>query len=148
MPMQKPTKPVSNPSQLSDRMTLSEAAHAIGVSVDTLRRWDRTGRIKTTRDARGYRLVRRAEVERLTGRRTHHTGSPLSARNRFDGTVQSVELGDVMAVVELAAGPFRVVAAITRDAAEELQLGPGVQATATVKATDVMIELATREDPE
>jgi molybdopterin-binding protein len=122
-------------------LTIGEAAQAIGVSADTLRRWDRDGKLKTKRDERGRRMVPVAEVERLT-KRPHRapTGEALSARNRFTGTVKSVEADGVMALVELEAGPFRVVAAITRDAVEELGLREGVQATATVKATSVMIE--------
>lgn len=122
-------------------LTIGEAARAIGVSADTLRRWDRQGKLKTVRDERNRRLVPVSEVERLT---THPhrepAGHPLSARNRFAGTVKSVETDGVMALVELEAGPFRVVAAITRDAIEELGLNEGVKATATVKATSVMIE--------
>jgi molybdopterin-binding protein len=122
-------------------LTLGEAATALGVSADTLRRWDRAGRLRTVRDARNRRLVPRREVERLSARpRRHATGSPLSARNRFAGTVRSVEVDGVMALVELEAGPFLVTAAITRDAVEEMGLAPGVAATATVKATSVMVE--------
>ncbi len=81
------------------------------------------------------------EVKRLTSRPTRHrTGTSSSARNRFAGVVRSVEVGGVMALVELQAGPFLVTAAITRDSVEELGLKPGVQATARVKATSVMIE--------
>ena len=123
------------------RLTIGEAASALGVSADTLRRWDRAGRLKTVRDARNRRLVPRAEVERLSARpRRHATGSPLSARNRFTGVVRSVEVDGVMALVELEAGPFLVTAAITRDSVEELGLRPGVVATAAVKATSVMID--------
>lgn len=122
-------------------LTIGEAAQAIGVSADTLRRWDKQGKLKTQRDERGRRMVPAAEIERLTSRpHRGQTGEPLSARNRFAGTVKSVEVDGVMALVELEAGPFRVVAAITRDAVEELNLREGVQATATVKATSVMIE--------
>jgi molybdopterin-binding protein len=120
---------------------ISEAARAIGVSQDTLRRWDRAGKLRTKRDARGRRLVSSAEVERLARRPSRHrTGAPLSARNRFTGTVRSVERDGVMALVELEAGPFLVTAAITRDSVDELGLVPGVKATATVKATSVMVE--------
>lgn len=120
---------------------ISEAARAIGVSQDTLRRWDRAGKLRTKRDARGRRLVSSAEVERLARRPSRHrTGAPLSARNRFGGTVRSVERDGVMALVELEAGPFLVTAAITRDSVDELGLAPGVKAIATVKATSVMIE--------
>jgi molybdopterin-binding protein len=122
-------------------LTLGEAATALGVSPDTLRRWDRAGRLRTVRDARNRRLVPRAEVERLSARpRRHTTDDRLSARNRFTGVVRSVEVDGVMALVELEAGPFLVTAAITRDSVEELGLRPGVVATAAVKATSVMID--------
>ena len=125
----------------SDDFTLGDAAKAIGVSTDTLRRWDRSGKIATVRDERNRRLVPAREVDRLASRpRRSGTGAPLSARNRFAGTVRSVEVDGVMAVVELEAGPFRVVAAVTRDAVEELGLSEGVAAVATVKATSVMVE--------
>jgi len=127
--------------QMRVDLTLGEAAKAIGVSADTLRRWDRAGKLRTRRDARNRRLVPATEVRRLTQRPTRHTtGSRGSARNRFAGTVRSVEVDGVMALVELQAGPFLVTAAITRDSVQELGLAPGVDATATVKATSVMIE--------
>ncbi len=126
--------------QMTD-ISLSEAATAIGVSQDTLRRWDRAGRLETTRDERNRRRVPRAEVERLTERpRRHAAGHPVSARNRFAGVVRSVESDGVMALVELEAGPFLVTAALTRDAVEELALRPGVRASAMVKATSVLVE--------
>jgi molybdopterin-binding protein len=122
-------------------LTIGEAASALGVSPDTLRRWDRAGRLRTVRDARNRRLVPRAEVERLSARpRRHTTHDGLSARNRFIGVVRSVEVDGVMALVELEAGQFLVTAAITRDSVEELGLRPGVVATAAVKATSVMID--------
>jgi molybdopterin-binding protein len=122
-------------------LTLGEAARAIGVSADTLRRWDRAGKLRTVRDSRNRRLVPDAEVARLTHHpRRHATGDALSARNRFPGVVTSVEVDGVMALVEIEAGPFRVTAAVTRDAVEELALAPGVEATAAVKATSVMVE--------
>jgi molybdopterin-binding protein len=122
-------------------VSLGEAAQAIGVSLDTLRRWDRAGKLKTIRDERNRRRVPRREVERLAARpQRSGTGDALSARNRFPGVVRSVEVDGVMGIVEIEAGPFRVVSAITRDAIEELGLAEGVPATATVKATSVMIE--------
>jgi molybdopterin-binding protein len=124
-----------------DGLSLGEAARALGVSVDTLRRWDRAGKLRTTRDERNRRRVPVTEVERLAARPPRHaTGAPLSARNRLPGIVRSVEADGVMALVEIEAGPFRVVAAVTRDAVEELGLAQGVPATATVKATSVMID--------
>jgi molybdopterin-binding protein len=120
---------------------IGEAARAIGVSQDTLRRWDRAGKLRTRRDERGRRLVSSADVERLARRPSRHkTETALSARNRFEGDVRSVEQDGVMALVELEAGPFLVTAAITRDSVDELGLAPGVRATATVKATSVMID--------
>lgn len=122
-------------------LSLGEAAQALGVSVDTLRRWDRAGKLRTRRDAGNRRRVPAAEVRRLSRRPARHrTGGALSARNRFPGVVTSVEADGVMALVELEAGPFRLTAAVTRDAVEELRLAEGVEAVATVKATSVMIE--------
>ena len=125
--------------QMTD-LGIGEAAKAIGVSADTLRRWDRAGKLRTERDERNRRRVPRSEVERLRGTPDRHgTGDRLSARNRFPGVVRSVEVDGVMALVEIEAGPHRVTAAITRDAVEELGLAEGVEATATVKATSVMV---------
>ena len=122
---------------------MGEAAARLGVSVDTLRRWDAGGKVRTQRDAGNRRRVPLAEVERLAARpERHRAGDGLSARNRFAGTVTSVEVEGVMGLVELEAGPFRVTAAITRDAIEELGLAPGVRAVAAVKATSVMVERA------
>jgi molybdopterin-binding protein len=122
-------------------LTLGEAAAAIGVSADTLRRWDRAGKLQTVRDERNRRLVSAVEVRRLSRRRRprHATGGSLSARNRLAGVVRSVEVDGVMALVEIEAGPFLITAAVTRDSVEELGLAPGVEATATVKATSVMV---------
>lgn len=125
-------------------LTLGEAAAAIGVSADTLRRWDRAGKLRTFRDERNRRMVSADEIQRLSRRRQqrHRTGGQLSARNRLTGTVRSVEVDGVMALVEIEAGPFLITAAVTRDSVEELGLAPGVEATATVKATSVMVERA------
>jgi molybdopterin-binding protein len=124
-----------------DRFTLGEAARAIGVSQDTLRRWEQAGKLRTERDERNRRLVPVDEVVRLRRQPDRHrTGSELSARNRFPGRVASVEIDGVMALVEIEAGPFRVTAAVTRDSVQELDLRPGDQVTATVKATSVMVE--------
>jgi molybdopterin-binding protein len=126
---------------MTKHLSLGEAAAALGVSLDTLRRWDRAGRLETVRDSRNHRLVPASEISRLSERSLRHrTGTPRSARNRFTGVVRSVESDGVMALVELEAGPFLVTAAITRDSIDELGLVPGVEATAVVKATSVMIE--------
>ena len=126
--------------QMAD-MTLGEAAKALGVSTDTLRRWDRAGKIETVRDERNRRRVTAKEVERLRAApERHRTGDTFSARNRFPGRVVSVQADGVMALVEIEAGPFRITSAITRDSVEELGLVKGTRATATVKATSVMVE--------
>ena len=118
--------------------TAREAAQALGISLDTLRRWDRDGRIRTKRDQANRRVVSAKEIDRLRG------GAGLqhmSARNRFAGTVRSVEIDGLLAQVEiLVNGPARVVAIVTRDAVQELGLKPGSPATAIVKSTSVMIE--------
>ncbi len=118
--------------------TAREAAQRLGISLDTLRRWDKSGRIRAERDERNRRVVPEAEVERL---RTASRSSGLSARNRFVGTVSSVEIDGLMAQVEIVVTePARVVALVTRDAVEELGLKPGMSATALVKSTSVMVE--------
>jgi molybdopterin-binding protein len=124
---------------VSDRelYSASEAARALGISLDTLRRWDRAGRIRTERDSANRRVVPVAELERLRGK----ADDELSARNRFRGTVRGVEIEGFLARVELdVTEPARVVAIITREAVEELGLKAGVGATAIVKSTSVMVE--------
>jgi molybdopterin-binding protein len=126
---------------MAEGMLLGDAATALGVSVDTLRRWERAGKLRTSRDSANRRRVAQAEIERLLERpRRHRAGDALSARNRFPGVVRSVEVDGVMALVEIEAGPHLVTAAVTRDAVEELGLKPGMPATARVKATSVMVD--------
>jgi molybdopterin-binding protein len=118
--------------------TAAEAARALGISLDTLRRWDRAGRIRTERDSANRRLVPAEEVARLRG----EDREQMSARNHFRGVVREVKVEGLLAQVELdVTEPARVVAIITRDAAEELGLEAGIGASAVVKATSVMIEL-------
>jgi molybdopterin-binding protein len=118
--------------------TAAEAARALGISLDTLRRWDRAGRIRTERDSANRRLVPVSEIARLRGQ----DGEQMSARNHFRGIVRDVKVEGLLAQVELdVTEPARVVAIITRDAAEELGLRPGIGASAVVKATSVMVEL-------
>ena len=113
----------------------SEAARMLGISLDTLRRWDRLGRIQVERDGSNRRTVPVSEVERLRS----HAPQGVSARNRISGVVRSVEVDGLLAQVELeVTGPARVVAIITREAAAELGLAPGVEAEAIVKSTSVM----------
>jgi molybdopterin-binding protein len=115
----------------------SEAARALGISLDTLRRWDRQGRIRVQRDAANRRVVPAREVERLRGR----DEQTLSARNRLEGVVRDVKVEGLLAQVELdVTKGARLVAVITRESAEALGLAAGVPATGVVKATSVMVE--------
>jgi molybdopterin-binding protein len=121
---------------------IGEAAKALGVRVETLRRWEREGKLSTSRTAGGQRLVPAAEVARLLAeRRASSAQGRTSRRNAFPGVVTKVTRDKVSALVEIQAGPHRVVSLITREAADELGLEPGVQAVATVKATSVMVDL-------
>ncbi len=131
---------MSEPPAEPAPLTLGEAAKVLEVSADTLRRWDRSGKLRTERDERNRRLVPRSELERLgASPERHRAGDELSARNRFPGIVRSIEVDGVMGIVEIEAGPHRISAAITRDAIEELGLVEGAEATAMVKATSVMV---------
>ncbi len=115
-----------------------EAAAALGISLDTLRRWDRAGRIKVGRDSANRRVVSADEIQRL---RDDGSGTQISARNRFRGTVTDVRVEGLMAQVEIAVNdPIRLVAVVTRDAVEELDLKPGMTTTALVKSTNVLIQ--------
>jgi len=119
-------------------LTASEAARALGISLDTLRRWDRQGKIRVERDSANRRVVPASEVERLKG---GEGSEHFSARNRFRGVVRSVEVDGLLAQVEIdVTEPSRVVAIITRESAEQLGLKPGVSAAGIVKATSVMVE--------
>jgi molybdopterin-binding protein len=121
-----------------EQYSASEAAAALGISVDTLRRWDRSGRVRVKRDSRNRRVVSAKEIDRLRG---DGQGAHLSARNRFRATVTEVEIEGLMAQVELVATePVRLVAIVTRDAVRELGLKEGMAATAIVKSTNVMIQ--------
>src|ERR1043166_2052926 len=118
----------------------SEAARALGISLDTLRRWDRSGHIRCVRDESNRRLVPMSEVERLRGGPPIvTTGTRLSARNRIAGVARAGKDASVLALVEIEAGPYLLAAAITADAVEELGLVPGVEVVATIKATSVMV---------
>lgn len=120
------------------QLTAAEAARALGISLDTLRRWDRAGKIRVGRDAANRRVVPASEVARLSGREGSES---LSARNRFRGVVRSVEVDGLLAKVEIdVTEPARVVAIITRESAEDLDLKPGSSAAGVVKATSVMVE--------
>jgi molybdopterin-binding protein len=121
-----------------DYLRIGEVAQRVGVSVDTLRRWEAEGRISFER--RGNQRV--LPAGELAGLLTSLAGSDRtsSARNRLTGVVTSVERDGVMAKVELACGDYRIVSLMSREAADEMELAPGVAATAVVKSTSVMVE--------
>jgi molybdopterin-binding protein len=115
-----------------------EAAAVLGISLDTLRRWDKTGRIAVERDSRNRRVVPASEVDRLRG---DAAGKRISARNRMPGLVTDVRTDGLMAQVEIVvSSPVRIVSVVTRDAVEEIGLKPGMSTIAIVKATNVLIQ--------
>jgi molybdopterin-binding protein len=119
-------------------LTAVAAARALGISVETLRRWDRDGKIRVERDSANRRVVPASEVERLRGPVGEES---LSARNRFRGVVRSVEVDGLIARVEIdVTEPSRVVAIVTRESVEELGLRAGMSAAGVVKSTSVMVE--------
>ena len=117
----------------------SEAAAALGISLDTLRRWDKAGRINVERDAADSPRLPASEIERLRG---DGSGAHLSARNRFNAVVTEVKVDGLLAQIEMVVTePTRLVAVVTRDAVEELGLKSGMSATAVVKSTSVMLQI-------
>lgn len=124
---------------------MAEAAGLLGVSDDTLRRWADAGRLATGSDDEGRRVVTGAELARLAVELGDHDPSAglvgtRSARNRFPGIVTRVDIDGLVAVVEVQAGPYRVVSMMTSEAARELDLQPGDRAVGVVKSTQVVIE--------
>ncbi|HET8567761.1 MAG TPA: TOBE domain-containing protein [Candidatus Limnocylindria bacterium] len=121
------------------------AAELLGVSVDTLRRWEREGRIRTTRSAGGQRTVSLTEVERLRkGARRERPIVARSARNRFAGVVKRIEKDRVAAVVEVLAGPHRLVSLMTAEAVDDMGIAVGDEVVCSVKATNVIVEVPAR----
>jgi len=131
------------------RYRLKEVGQLLGVSDDTVRRWAERGRFATTQDDSGHRVVEGAELARFAqelAAASEATEAPAatSARNRFVGLVTRVVRDTVMAQVEMQAGPYRLVSLMSREAADELQLEPGVLAAAVVKSTNVVVETVDR----
>jgi molybdopterin-binding protein len=123
---------------------IGEAADLLGVRIETLRRWEREGKIESSRTAGGQRRVSASEVARLLAER-RRTDMPeiggQSVRNHFPGVVVAVRKDEVAATVEIMAGPHRILSLLTREAVDELGLEPGMPAIAAVKATNVSVEL-------
>jgi molybdopterin-binding protein len=132
-------------------LRVGQAAEMLGVSVETLRRWEAEGRLRMERSAGGQRVVEIAQVARLLDeRRRSSADRPIvaqSARNRFPGIVTRVEHDAVAAVVEVIAGPHRIVSLLTAEAVLELGLKVGDEAVAVVKATNVIIEIPSAKEP-
>jgi len=133
-----------------DGIRIGEAAEMLGVSVETVRRWERDGRLRTDRTDGGQRRVPLEEVRRLLDeRRRAGTDRPIvaqSARNRFAGIVTRIERDRVAAVVEVLAGPHRLVSLMTAEAVEEMGLAVGDEAVCVVKATNVIVEVPSPRD--
>jgi molybdopterin-binding protein len=122
-----------------------QAAALLGVSVDTVRRWADAGKLKTVRTKGGQRVIDGADLARVLEASGEPTDPGVivnqSARNRFPGLVTKVTKDKVMAQVDIQAGPHRVVSLMSREAADELGLAPGVLVVAAVKSTNVVVEL-------
>jgi molybdopterin-binding protein len=137
-------------SETTDLIRIGRAAEMLGVTVDTIRRWAEEGRLAVVRSRGGQRLVPMAEVTRLTGaRRQATTDRPIvaqSARNRFAGIVTRIEADRVAAVVEILAGPHRLVSLMTAEAVADMGLKVGDEAIGVVKATNVIVEVPSPRD--
>jgi molybdopterin-binding protein len=129
-------------------LRIGQAAELLGVTVETIRRWAADGRLAVGRSPRGQRLVSIAEVSRLLGeRRRESRDRPIvaqSARNRFGGVVTGIRMDSVAAVVEVLAGPHRLVSLMTAEAVEELRLAVGDEVVCVVKSTNVIVEVPSR----
>ena len=126
-------------------LRIGQAAELLGVGIDTLRRWETTSKLRVLRTAGGQRIVPITEVSRLLGeRRRGTTDRPIvaqSARNRFVGIITRVERDGVAAVVEVLAGPHRLVSLMTAEAVDELELTIGLEVVCVVKSTNVIVEI-------
>lgn len=127
---------------------IGRAAELLGVSVETLRRWESAGRLRTQRSTGGQRVVPAAEVSRLRKAQRSEIAARArqSARNRFEGVVTRIEKDRVAAVVEVLAGPHRLVSLLTAEAVTDMRLRVGDQVVCVVKATNVIVELAERSE--
>ncbi|HEX4743077.1 MAG TPA: helix-turn-helix transcriptional regulator [Candidatus Limnocylindria bacterium] len=135
-------------STARDGIRIGQAAELLGVSVETLRRWEADGKLRTRRTSGGQRVVAASEVTRLRAQRGKREvpsrGPRQSARNRFAGVVTRIERDRVAAVVEVLAGPHRLVSLLTAEAVDDMQLKVGDEAVCVVKATNVIVEVPAR----
>jgi molybdopterin-binding protein len=135
----------------SSRLRVGQAAEMLGVSVETLRRWEAEGRVRMERSEGGQRLIAIDEVSRLLDeRRKAAIDRPIvaqSARNRFAGVVTRIERDRVAAVVEVIAGPHRLVSLMTAEAVDDLDLKVGDEAVCVVKSTNVIVEIPSFREP-
>jgi len=122
--------------------TMSHASRLLGVSSDTVRRWADAGRLLSTTDASGKRVIEGPDLAHFARSLADEPGERgTSARNTFPGVVTRVQIEGIVAQVDIQAGPHRVVSLMTREAAEELELAPGVEVVALVKAPAVVVEI-------
>lgn len=141
----------TNGTHPNTSLRVGQAAAMLQVSIETLRRWEADGRLRVERSAGGQRMVPIEEVTRLVAeRRSQPMDRPIvagSARNRLPGIVTRIEKDRVAAVVEVIAGPHRLVSLMTAEAVEELGLQVGDEAVCVVKATNVAVEVPARREP-
>jgi molybdopterin-binding protein len=139
--------PATDPASFETEhaLRIGQAAELLGVGIDTLRRWEATKKLRVVRTSGGQRIVPIQEVSRLLGERRRVTSDrPIvaqSARNRFAGIVTRVERDGVAAVVEVLAGPHRLVSLMTAEAVDELLLAVGQEVVCVVKSTNVIVEI-------
>jgi molybdopterin-binding protein len=137
--------------QPASRLRVGQAAEMLGVTVETLRRWETEGRLRMERSDGGQRLVDIEDVARLLNeRRKVATDRPIvaqSARNRFPGIITRIERDRVAAVVEVIAGPHRLVSLMTAEAVDDLDLKVGDEAVCVVKSTNVIVEIPSSREP-
>ncbi len=133
------------PSDPEHALRIGQAAELLGVGIDTIRRWEADHKLRVIRTAGGQRIVPILEVSRLLAERRRGTiDRPIvaqSARNRFVGIVTRVERDGVAAVVEVLAGPHRLVSLMTAEAVDELDISIGLEVVCVVKSTNVIVEI-------
>jgi molybdopterin-binding protein len=147
--------PLATPAPDADEdgapLRVGQAAEMLGVTVETLRRWEADGRLQLTRSSGGQRLVPIAEVSRLLRERRRDTPDRTivaqSARNRFPGIVTRIVQDTVAAVVEIQAGPHRMVSLLTAEAIDDMDLRVGDEVVGVVKATNVIVEIPSSKEP-